>query len=433
MNYIIRLIRECRSLLLIVYFITTTNHVNAQWVEVNVPAPGYISAITVSGTDLFVGTSLGAVFLSTDNGTNWREIDSGLTTPDYEDYISSIAISGNNLFAGTRGVFLSTNNGTNWNPVNSGLTIAQGLIKLAVSPARSEAASAKIFAGTFGAGVFLSTNNGTSWTVIDSLLTDTNVTASGFPETNVTALVVADTNLYSAIWGWGVFVSSNNGTTWKAVDTGLATTMVNTVAVSGSNIFTGTLFGGVFLSTNKKSGWVNAGLAGYNVYAFAFSGTKIFAGTGNGVFLSVDNGTSWTAVNTGLGNYTINALAVSPDSLGFIFAGTDGGIWRRPLSEMPTSVERHPNDLPTHCSLDQNFPNPFNPTTTISFSLPSKSFVSLRLFDALGRQVSDLLSEELPAGKYAKEWNATPFSSGIYFYRMQAGSFSETKKLLLLK
>jgi hypothetical protein len=100
---------------------------------------------------------------------------------------------------------------------------------------------------------------------------------------------------------------------------------------------------------------------------------------------------------------------------------------------MITSVERLSTVLPTRFSLDQNYPNPFNPSTTISFGLPSKSFVSLRVFDALGREVSILLAEELPAGTYARQWNAGNAPSGVYFYRLQAGSFADTKKLLLLK
>ncbi|MEW6655066.1 MAG: T9SS type A sorting domain-containing protein, partial [Bacteroidota bacterium] len=88
---------------------------------------------------------------------------------------------------------------------------------------------------------------------------------------------------------------------------------------------------------------------------------------------------------------------------------------------------------PTHFNLEQNYPNPFNPATTISFSLPSKTFVSLKVFDALGREVSILVSEELPAGTYSSQWNASGLPSGVYFYRLQAGSFVDTKKLILLK
>jgi hypothetical protein len=84
-------------------------------------------------------------------------------------------------------------------------------------------------------------------------------------------------------------------------------------------------------------------------------------------------------------------------------------------------------------SLSQNYPNPFNPSTTISFRLPSKSFVSLKVFDIMGREVATIASEELSAGAYTRQWNAAKLSSGIYFYRLQAGNYLETKKLILLK
>jgi hypothetical protein len=83
--------------------------------------------------------------------------------------------------------------------------------------------------------------------------------------------------------------------------------------------------------------------------------------------------------------------------------------------------------------LQQNYPNPFNPSTTISFNLPAASFVSLRIFDLMGREVSEVISEEMPSGYHQKEWDASGLSSGIYFYRLQAGSYGETKKLNLLK
>ena len=84
-------------------------------------------------------------------------------------------------------------------------------------------------------------------------------------------------------------------------------------------------------------------------------------------------------------------------------------------------------------SLEQNYPNPFNPSTTISFSLASKSFVSLKMFDVLGREVATTIFEDLPAGNHSYQWNAANMPSGVYFYRLQAGSFTETKKLILLR
>jgi hypothetical protein len=84
-------------------------------------------------------------------------------------------------------------------------------------------------------------------------------------------------------------------------------------------------------------------------------------------------------------------------------------------------------------SLSQNYPNPFNPSTTISFSVPSKSFVSLKVFDIMGREAATIVSEELSAGTFTRQWNASNMSSGIYFYRLRAGRYLETKKLILLK
>jgi hypothetical protein len=99
----------------------------------------------------------------------------------------------------------------------------------------------------------------------------------------------------------------------------------------------------------------------------------------------------------------------------------------------PYGIEENNGQLPKEFRLFQNYPNPFNPSTSISFSLPSNSFVSLKVFDLTGREVATIVSEELPAGKYARQWNAHGISNGVYYYRIQAGSFTETKKLMLLK
>ncbi|MHB8337398.1 MAG: T9SS type A sorting domain-containing protein [Ignavibacteriaceae bacterium] len=92
-------------------------------------------------------------------------------------------------------------------------------------------------------------------------------------------------------------------------------------------------------------------------------------------------------------------------------------------------------DLPTAFKLDQNYPNPFNPTTTINYSVPKTSFVIIKVYDVLGNEVKTLVNEEKKAGNYrtqlttvSKQW-----ASGVYFYRMSAGGFTETKKLILMK
>lgn len=98
-----------------------------------------------------------------------------------------------------------------------------------------------------------------------------------------------------------------------------------------------------------------------------------------------------------------------------------------------SSVEGEDNLIPSLFSLAQNFPNPFNLSTTISFELPVNSFVSLRIFDLTGCEVETLVAEELRAGSYAMQWNAGHMPGGIYYYRLETPSFKETKKLVLIK
>ncbi|GMR25037.1 MAG: hypothetical protein BMS9Abin39_0312 [Ignavibacteria bacterium] len=91
------------------------------------------------------------------------------------------------------------------------------------------------------------------------------------------------------------------------------------------------------------------------------------------------------------------------------------------------------NPAPLDYTLQQNYPNPFNPVTTISYSLPVKSEVELVIYNALGEGVMQLANEEKEAGRYSVRFNATELASGIYFYRLQAGEFVETKKMVLLR
>ena len=84
-------------------------------------------------------------------------------------------------------------------------------------------------------------------------------------------------------------------------------------------------------------------------------------------------------------------------------------------------------------NLSQNYPNPFNPTTIINYSIPKTSFVSLKVYNVLGKEVAVLINEVKPAGNYNAEFNSGKIASGIYFYRIIAGQFSSTRKMILLK
>jgi len=88
---------------------------------------------------------------------------------------------------------------------------------------------------------------------------------------------------------------------------------------------------------------------------------------------------------------------------------------------------------PLHYSLAQNYPNPFNPTTILTYQLPTASDVKLEVFDVLGKKVATLVNERQSAGTHNITFNASALSSGVYFYRLQAGTFSQTRKMLLVK
>jgi hypothetical protein len=88
---------------------------------------------------------------------------------------------------------------------------------------------------------------------------------------------------------------------------------------------------------------------------------------------------------------------------------------------------------PLTYSLQQNYPNPFNPSTTINFSTKEFGSVSIKVFDLLGREVAELINEDMPAGHHKVDFNSDKLASGIYYYTLTAGGFQLSKKMILLK
>ena len=402
----------------ILLFFLIVNIIHAQWNQTKISDGAFVSCFAFSDTNIFVGTKNAAggdVFRSIDNGTNWTNVRPGNIA------IYSLIFSSANLFAATpNGVYHSTDNGLSW-----------------IFPTKTFEASAlavsdtNLFAGSYNEGVFLSRNNGMSWNAVNSGLNP-----------HVYSLAVLDTNLLAGVIGslppWGVFLSTTNGAqwsdTWTEVNEGMGYP-VYSLAIANNNIFAGTENGGVFISANNGTSWnaANNGLIERDLYYLASYKQYIFAGSseyGYGVFVSTDNGYSWT--NVGLTQTHISSLAVNDK---YLFAGTESGIiWKRPLSDMiPTSVENIENNVPTMFSLEQNYPNPYNPTTTIKYSVPRSCFVTIKIYDLLGKEISSIINENKSAGNYSVQYTAGKLANGVYFYRMHAGDFNETKKMLLIK
>lgn len=133
---------------------------------------------------------------------------------------------------------------------------------------------------------------------------------------------------------------------------------------------------------------------------------------------------------------TQNDIAVKtiPDNSGNVYViGTSFNDYATIKYSSVSGIQPVNSNSPSEFSLEQNYPNPFNPSTKINFSIPVNSFVSLKIFDINGREVSDLVNEMLDAGVYNVTFNASRLVSGLYFCRLSAGSFTDTKKLILIK
>lgn len=165
--------------------------------------------------------------------------------------------------------------------------------------------------------------------------------------------------------------------------------------------------------------------------------------------ISVDGGTNWTqiweALNDGqpwgwrYQNVDITQYANNSEmKLAWQYVGNDGDVAAVDNVKLTgfvtvTDVEEEHERIPIHYELSQNYPNPFNPSTKISYSIPNSGKVMLVIYDVLGREVKTLVNQEQNAGKYTIDFNAERLSSGVYFYRLSADKFSETRKLLLLR
>ncbi|MEO8447187.1 MAG: T9SS type A sorting domain-containing protein, partial [bacterium] len=184
-------------------------------------------------------------------------------------------------------------------------------------------------------------------------------------------------------------------------------------------------------STDNGSNWTFQGLPGSRVIDVFTYQDNVFAGTNyDGVFRSTDGGTSWLQVNGGLANRTVTALLVN--QAGFVFAGTFGnGVFKSTATV--TDVENVTTIIPEEIRLFDNYPNPFNPVTTIKFSLPVEANTKLSVFDITGKEVSILINNKLTPGIYEFQWDASEFSSGTYFSRLETDNVTQVKKMTFVK
>jgi hypothetical protein len=258
-------------------------------------------------------------------------------------------------------------------------------------------------------------------------------TAGGNPgiPTYFFSLAVSGTNLYAGT-GTGVFVSDDYGMHWEYLDGGMRPRDVTSFVFLDGDIFVGSLLG-VYRLPAGSSEWIYTYSVPQTriVNALASSGNTLFAGTdGYGIYYSTDRGDSWESLNSGLEDTLILSLAVAHSNL---YAGTLGGVWQFPLSEIITSIEE--NDIvSTEDKLQFNIsPNPFHASTMISFTLPLRAFVSLDIFNITGEKVSGLIYHDMARGTHDVQWIAEGLPAGVYVCRLKAEGSTQVQQLVLVR
>lgn len=304
---------------------------------------------------------------------------------------------------GASGVWRSTDFGQNWSAatMNGGSWASSGQARVEVSEADPN---------VVWAGYRLTDASGILHVSTDQGLTFNPVTAPAIAPGRISGIGTHPTDgntayaLFSVFNGPKILRTTDLGATWEDI-------------------------------TGYSDGSTATGFPNVAVYDLLVGPNKqgeLWAATEIGLYVSKDDGQTWRYADNGLPAVAIWQLRLRD---GEILAATHGrGIWTVPVQDFVTSDEPDAAaGLPTTFDLEQNYPNPFNPSTTIRFALPQAEHVRLTVYDVAGRQVATVANQRYRAGRHAVTWDAGTLASGTYLYRLEAGSFVQTKTLTLVK
>ncbi|MBT8381905.1 MAG: T9SS type A sorting domain-containing protein [Ignavibacteria bacterium] len=319
---------------------------------------------------------------------------------------------------------------------------------------------AKLYLGSHR--VYRSTNRAVDWTVISPDLTNGPPTGNQVYGTITTlAAAASDTNVvYAGTDDGNVWVTLDGGTNWTNISASLPVRWVTRVAVDPYDAMTAyvTLSGyrydehlpHVFRTTDAGTSWqdissnlpeapLNDIIVDQNIAG------RLYVGTDVGVFYTDSLGASWDYLGTSMPISPVTDLVLHNPTRTLIAATYGRSMYSIDLTII---TETESENLPLeNFVLYQNYPNPFNPTTKMKFTIPTsplnpspyqgegnrERLITLKVYDVLGNEIATLVNEEKPAGSHEIGFDATVLPSGIYFYKLQAGNYIETKKMVLVK
>jgi photosystem II stability/assembly factor-like uncharacterized protein len=418
-----------RIILLFALFLTVSGICFAQWSQTS--STGVAATLrTVSAVDdniVWAGGASGVVIKTTNGGTNWQSVGGGALGTDQVNNIfgisATIALCTTSPSSGTF-VFRTSDGGTTWVQVFSqtgGFIDAIWMTSNTNGFMMGDPAGARW-------SLWKTSDGGVNWDSTGLYLPQ-NGSEAGWNN----SMMILGSNIWFNTNGARIYYSSNNGTNWIAqttpsAATAFASVWFNSPARGLASWNTTPLF-----STNGGTSWASGttppgsgNIAGIIGGGFLF---WIVRNTAMGIYKTTDYGTTWTT------DYTAPAvlwhIALSRTGAAGYAVGASGGVSKNPL--LFTGVIPISGEVPSSFYLAQNYPNPFNPQTTINFSLPKSAFVSLKVYDVLGNEVLNLVNENKTAGNYAVRVDGTKLSSGVYFYTLNAGDFTRTKKMIMIK
>jgi|WetSurSiteA1Bulk_404760.scaffolds.fasta_scaffold05839_2 photosystem II stability/assembly factor-like uncharacterized protein len=413
-----------RFKILVIFIILYAVSNSAQWFELDAGTDEKLNSVFfldenqgwVAGKDVILKT--------TDSGNNWLQIQ--LTGTN-----NSIHFIDNNLgwVCNSEGnIFKTTDGGINW--VLKHTEAGKEITSIAF-----ENENIGIASGYFRT-VLVTKDGGESWK---------NVLAEGYDHLLKTYIYSA--NQMFVIGGNGlVYRSADNGKNWDSLNVGMPNAFYGISFISPTTGFAFGCCGAYFKTTDGGNTWQNHNYitTGDIIYSSDFVDENIgwVVGELGWLLKTTDGGESWFDNGPDIDEEFRSVFFVNKE-IGFV-SGSNGTILKTVNGGgSSTSISDNGESNKMVFQLRQNYPNPFNPTTSIQYAIGSQQFVSLKVYDVLGNEVATLVDEFQPAGSYEVEFStkggsASPqdvlsFSSGIYYYQLITDTFSETKKMILMK
>ncbi len=391
-----------KTITILMFLVLMSSTVFGQWTQIGT-ITSKINSFYTNGGIIYVcyGSSSGGVQQSTDQGVTWTSFG-GSGYPCYSVAIknSTSAVIGreNGIMYFYQSSYFTLSNVT-WQTKS---VIYDGT---------------NFYAGT-SAGVYKSTNNGANWTGL------------GLNATNVVSLVKSGNNMWAGCVT-GVYYSTDAGSNWTL------TSLPNGASVNTIMLNTN---GDLWVGTNQRvcrstnSGVNFTTIFTDTAYSIIVNGGYMFEGVQSGVkrIIEIAPGVYQTAKRNGGFPSPIPTVYAITITNNYLIAGTGNGMWRAPYNYV-TDVEKIQTEAPTKYSLSQNYPNPFNPSTTIRYQVPIEGSVKFKIYDIAGKEVETLVNEQKSPGTYEVNWNASQYSSGVYFYKIETESFTDTKRMILIK